>query len=269
MFPALLFCPGDRPDRFEKALAAADGVVLDLEDAVSPDSKTTARGVVVDALRRLPLDRVVVRINGVDSPWHDADVETLREVRGVTVMLPKAELPPQVAALAPAPVIALCETALGILASAQLAQVSNCSGLLWGSEDLAVSLHGRSSRYRSGALTGVSAHARHTVLVAARSAGRFAIDAAHVDIKDTAGLAAETLDAVTMGFDAKACIHPAQVQHVRDAFVPDAEELRWARAVLAAAAQAPGVFRYEGRMIDAPLVEHARTLLRAASAESP
>ncbi|MEO3780983.1 aldolase/citrate lyase family protein [Micromonospora sp. B11E3] len=88
--PALLFCPGDRPDRFDKAAAAADTVILDLEDAVAADRKARAREAVVPALRRLDPSRTVVRINGVGTPWHDDDLAALAGSPGTVVMLPKA-----------------------------------------------------------------------------------------------------------------------------------------------------------------------------------
>ncbi|GAA2339839.1 CoA ester lyase [Dactylosporangium salmoneum] len=265
MGPSVLFCPGDRPDRYGKALERADTVVLDLEDAVAPEAKAHARGAVVAALPGLPADRVVVRINGTDTPWHGADFAALREVWQGPLMLPKCDGAAAVSALMPAPVFALIENAAGVLNADPIAAADNCCGLMWGSEDLTASLGGTSSREPGGAFTGVSQHARHHTLLAARRHGRIAIDTVHVDFDDEDGLRAEAESAARMGFDAKACIHPRQADVVRAAFRPSPQQLAWARDILEAARRHGGVFRQGGTMIDAPLVAHARAILARGS----
>ena len=102
------------------------------------------------------------------------------------------------------------------------------------------------------------------VLLAAGAHGKLAIDAVHLDIADIDGLRRETEDAAASGFAAKACIHPSQATVVRQAFVPSPADLAWATAVLAAAETAPGVFSFQGRMIDQPVLSQATRLLRAA-----
>ena len=259
--PALLFCPADRPDRFAKALAAADTVLVDLEDAVAPDGKDAARAAVREALRDDP-DRFVVRVNSRGTEWHDADLAMLREAGASTLLLPKAESAADLAAMPDLGVIALCETVHGIVNAREIARANNCVGLFWGAEDLTADLGGRSSRASGGAYHVPIEHARSEVLFAAAAAGRPAIDAVVLDIEDDETLRAESQAACDVGFAAKACIHPRQVPTVRAAFAPSDEQVAWARGVLAAVADhGPGVFRYQGLMVDGPLHTLARTIL--------
>ncbi|MGY4783694.1 HpcH/HpaI aldolase/citrate lyase family protein [Rhodococcus opacus] len=257
--PALLFCPGDRPDRYEKALERADIVILDLEDAVSPDRKQAAR----EALRAHPLDphRVIVRVNATGSTDFDLDVQAVKNTHYSSVMLPKAERRADVEALSDWQVVALCETARGVLAASDIALATNIAGLMWGAEDLVASIGGSASRHADGHYRAVAAHARSSVLLAAASAGVAAVDSVYLNIADTAGLGEEAEDAVASGFAAKACIHPGQVSVVRDAFRPTDEEVDWARRVLAGG-EASGVFALDGQMIDAPVLRQAEALLR-------
>jgi citrate lyase subunit beta/citryl-CoA lyase len=260
--PALLFCPGDRPDRFDKAVAAADMVVLDLEDAVAPEHKERARREVVDAARRLDPARTIVRVNGAGSPSHDDDVAALAGLPDTIVMLPMAADVDVVEALAPRPVVVLCETAAGVLAAPTIAVAHNCIGLMWGSEDLVADLSGRPGRTSSGSYPSAVEEARTRILYAARAARVVPIDTVHVDIADLGLLRADSVAAATAGFAAKACIHPTQVAIVREAFRPTTDEIRWAREVIAAAANGPAVFRFRGRMVDAPVLAHAAEVLR-------
>jgi citrate lyase subunit beta/citryl-CoA lyase len=132
---------------------------------------------------------------------------------------------------------------------------------MWGAEDLLGSLGGRSSRNESGHYRDYARHARSQVLLSARAHGRAAIDAIHLEIADVEGLREEAHDAAASGFCATACIHPSQVDVVRAAYRPTDEEIAWASGVIRAATNEHGVFRYEGRMIDAPLLRHAEQIL--------
>lgn len=266
--PAKLFCPADRPDRFGKALAAADAVILDLEDGVGPTSKDRARTNLVTAQRELPPDRTLVRVNAADSGQHVADVAAVRSSPLHTVMLPKAEDPADVAALAPLSVVALCETPRGVLAARELAAAENCIALMWGGEDLVAIIGGRRSRRADGGYLPVVAHARAAVLLAAAAAGTPAWDGVYLAIEDLDGLTAESDDAVAMGFAAKVAIHPRQVPVIRAAFAADPETLTWARELLDAADRAgSGVFRFRGQMVDGPLIAQARAILAASPDE--
>ncbi|MBO3103463.1 HpcH/HpaI aldolase/citrate lyase family protein [Cellulomonas fengjieae] len=260
--PALLFCPADRPDRYEKAAARADSVILDLEDAVAADAKAYARS----ALASLPLDpeRTIVRVN--PAPDLAEDLRALADTAYRTVMLAKTGSAADVRALADYEVIALVETASGVVNVASIAAVPNVVALMWGADDLVASLGGTSSRRPSGAYRDVAVHARSAVLLAAGAAGKVAIDAVHLDIGDLDGLAAEASDAAASGFVATACIHPSQVPVVRAAYRPVEAEVERARAVLAAAVGQHGAFRWQGAMVDGPVLKHAEEVLRRAGA---
>jgi citrate lyase subunit beta/citryl-CoA lyase len=259
--PALLFCPADRPERYAKALERADAVILDLEDAVDPGRRAAAR----EALAASDLDpgRVIVRVNPAGTDDHAADVSALAATPYRAVMLPKAERVSDLAALASYDVIALCETAAGVLAAPHLAAAPGVIALMWGAEDLVASLGGTSSRFPDGRYRDVARHARSAVLLAAGAAGVHAVDTVHLDIADLDGLAAEAEDAAAVGFAATACIHPGQVETIRAAYRPAPEEIAAAQELLAAAeAAGGGVFRYDGRMVDGPVLAHARAVLR-------
>ena len=266
--PALLFCPADRPDRYAKALAAADSVILDLEDGVGAANKDAARA----ALLATPLDpgRVIVRINAVGSPEFDADIAALRQTAYQTIMLPKAESRAQldgVAAVGDWDVLALVESALGILNVAEVAAAPNVVAVLWGAEDLIASMRGRTSRHPDGSYRGVALHARNMTLLAATAHGKQAVDAIYANIGDLDGLAAEAEDAAASGFALKALIHPSHVAVVRKAFRADDKQLAWARRVLEAAKAGGadgGAIKLEGQMIDAPLIRQAEAILASA-----
>ncbi len=263
MGPALLFCPADRPDRYAKAAERADAVVLDLEDAVAADAKAAAR----DALVRSSLDpaRTIVRLNAVGTPDHPADLEALGRTPYRTVMLAKTADAAQVRGLGGLDVVALVETAVGLVHVAEIAAEPGVVALMWGAEDLVASLGGTSSRRPDGTYRDVARYARSATLVAARAHGKVAVDAVHVAIEDHAGLAAEVADAVASGFGATACIHPGQVPVVREGYRPDPDDVARARELLDAAAGEAGAFRWRGALVDGPILEHARILVRRAN----
>ncbi|MCV7006861.1 HpcH/HpaI aldolase/citrate lyase family protein [Mycobacterium gordonae] len=265
--PGWLFCPADRPERFLKAAAAADVVILDLEDGVAPAEKPAAR----IALRDNPLDpeRTVVRINAAGTEDQARDLEALADTAYTTVMLPKTESAAQVAELAPRDVIALVETARGALFAAEIAAAERTVGMMWGAEDLIATLGGSSSRRADGTYRDVARHVRSTILLAASTFDRLALDAVHLDIRDVEGLQTEALDAVAVGFDVTVCIHPSQVDVVRKAYRPSDETLDWARRVLQAAKTERGVFAFEGQMVDSPVLRHAEAMLRRAGEPAP
>lgn len=260
--PAILFCPADRPERYAKAAERADAVILDLEDAVSPDAKVAAR----EALVAQPLDpaHTIVRVNAADTDDHALDLEALARTEYRTVMLAKAEHHSHLDALRRYRVIALCETARGIAAARELAARDMVAALMWGAEDLLASLGGSSSRFADGTYRDVARLARAEVLLAAGAHGKAAVDAVHVDIADMAGLEAEARDAAASGFAATACIHPSQVETIRSAYAPSKDAIEWSRAVLDAAEGERGAFRFRGQMIDEPVLRHARSVLQRA-----
>ncbi|MDM7856274.1 HpcH/HpaI aldolase/citrate lyase family protein [Cellulomonas alba] len=261
--PALLFCPADRTDRYAKAAQRADAVILDLEDAVAPDAKDAARRALVTGPALDPA-RTIVRVNAVGTADLAADLEALASTPYRVVMLAKASSASDVAALQGHDVVALVETPVGVLRVAEIAAAPNVVGLMWGAEDLLAALGGTSSRSPGGGYRDVAVHARSAVLLAARAHGKAAIDAVHLDLDDLDGLAAEAADAAASGFTATACLHPAQVPVVREAYRPSADEVAWARGVIEAARHERGVFRWDGRMVDEPVLRHAAELVRRA-----
>jgi citrate lyase subunit beta/citryl-CoA lyase len=271
MGPALLFCPADRPERFQKAAERADAVILDLEDAVAPADKQRARGAILAQLGaagvgpELDPSRTIVRLNPAGTDEFEKDLHCLAHTPYRTVMLAKAENAGQLEALKDYHVIALCETAAGILNAPAIAAAPNVVALMWGAEDLLASLGGTSSRRDDGGYRAVALHARSAVLIAARAFGKEAVDAVYVNIPDLAGLAAEAADAVASGFSSKACIHPSQSNVVRGAYAPSEVDVTAAQELLrAAAAAGSGVFQFNGKMIDGPILKHAEATLRRA-----
>jgi len=260
--PGWLFCPGDRPERFAKAAAAADVVILDLEDGVAEADKPAAR----KALRETPLDpeRTVVRINAAGTDEQARDLDALADTAYTTVMLSKTESAAQVSALAPRDVIALIETPRGAVSATEIAAAEGTIAMMWGAEDLVATLGGSSSRRADGTYRDVARHVRSTVLLAASAFGRIALDAVHLDIRDIEGLQVEANDAVAVGFHGTVCIHPTQIPFVRKAYRPSEEKLDWARRVLAAAQTERGVFAFEGQMVDSPVLKHAEMMVRRA-----
>ncbi len=271
MGPALLFCPADRPERYQKAAERSDAVIVDLEDAVAPADKQRARGAILAQLGsagdvpELDPSRTIIRINPAGTEEFEKDLHCLKHTPYRHVMLAKAESAAQLRELEGYSVIALCETAAGIVNAAAIAAEPNVVGLMWGAEDLLASLGGTSSRNDDGGYRAVALHARSTVLLAARASGKDAIDSVYVNIPDLEGLAAEARDAVASGFGSKACIHPNQVAVVREAYAPSEAEVAAAKELLdAAAAAGSGVFQYQGKMIDGPILRHAEATLRRA-----
>lgn len=271
MGPALLFCPADRPERYQKAAERSDAVIVDLEDAVAPADKQRARGAILAQLGsagdvpELDPSRTIIRLNPAGTEEFEKDLHCLKHTPYRHVMLAKAESAAQLKELEGYSVIALCETAAGIVNAAAIAAEPNVVGLMWGAEDLLASLGGTSSRSDDGGYRAVALHARSTVLLAARAFGKDAIDSVYVNIPDLDGLGAEARDAVASGFGSKACIHPNQVAVVRDAYAPSESDVAAATELLrAAAAAGTGVFQYQGKMIDGPILKHAEATLRRA-----
>ena len=259
--PAYLFCPASRPDRYQKALDAADFAILDLEDAVAPADKASARQALIE--NPVDPDAVIVRVNAIGTPDHALDLKALEQTAYGRIMVPKAEDPEAIAQLDQFEVIALCETARGVLLASAIAEVPCVVALMWGAEDLIVSLGGRSSRRADSSYLDVAQQARSMVLLAAGAQGVAAIDAVVLDLHSNQPLQRESLDAAASGFAGKACIHPNQVEAIRATWEPSSDQVKWARQVLDAV-NGGGVEVVEGLMIDEPLVRLARNVLKDA-----
>ncbi|NHN42663.1 CoA ester lyase [Halorubellus sp. JP-L1] len=293
---SVLFSPGDRPELMRKAPATgADVVVFDLEDAVAPSRKAEAREAVVDVLGDPEFDpdcEVCVRVNPIDDGATDAtdatdlnasetaatavaDVDALADdlddLRLDAFMLPKCASGDDVRAfdsLYPRdtpPVLALVESAAGVLHAESVASAAATDALVFGAEDLSADVGATRTDEGTEVL-----YAREHVVLAGANADVDAIDTVYTDFSDTDGLRDATAFAIQLGYDGKMAIHPSQVDPINDAFAPDPETVDWAERVMEAKAEADadgrGVFQVDGEMIDAPLIAQAERVLDRADA---
>jgi citrate lyase subunit beta/citryl-CoA lyase len=261
-----LFVPGNRPDRFGKALASgADAIVIDLEDAVAANDKALAREHLSAWLadRTDVGERVLVRINDAGTPWFDADLGLLRGTGIRAIMLPKVEHGYQVdrvrAALPSGGfVVPIIESARGVLAVESIAAVPAVQRLAFGTLDYAVDLD------LSGDERGLIYPACR-IAIASRAAGLLSpIAGVTTDIADEAKLLADLAFARACGFGAKLCIHPRQVAALHRALAPRPEEIAWAQRVLTAADAASGAVQVDGQMVDRPVLLKAKSILERA-----
>lgn len=273
---SFLFVPADRPERLPKALASgADAVIADLEDAVAPDAKAAARRHFCEALRACDAgqrSRLLLRINADGTPWQAEDLALAAALvaEGLSaVVCPKAESHDALRLAAQqlgarCALVPLIESAAGLAALDAIAASPQVLRLAFGHLDFQADV-------------GLACEPDETELVPVRLALVLAsrraelaqpIDGVSPGTDDLARLAADAARARRGGFGAKLCIHPAQVATVHAAFTPSAAERDWAERVVAGFAAAQGgVFRLDGRMVDAPVVRLAeRTLARVRSA---
>jgi citrate lyase subunit beta/citryl-CoA lyase len=265
-----LFVPGNRPERFAKALASgADAIVLDLEDAVAQAAKGEAR----DAIARwfgqateADRGRVTVRINDAQSNAFAEDLLLLREAGISDVMLPKAESAAQVQAVRQsvpaARVLALIESACGVTNVQQVAGSEGVARLVFGTLDYALDLDLDISDGNEALV-----HAAAAIAIASRVAGLAApVAGVTPQLDDEQRLLADLAWSRRHGFGAKLCIHPRQIAPIHAALAPSAQSVTWALRVLAAEAASPGAAQLDGRMIDRPVVLQAQRTLQRAGA---
>ncbi|KQS03447.1 citrate lyase [Sphingomonas sp. Leaf357] len=268
---SLLFVPGDRPDRMEKALAlGADALILDLEDAVAAAAKPAARDMVAAFLRTERRATVFVRINPLDSGLSDDDLAAVLPARPDGIMLPKAEGGASLAALdaklsGDTMILPIAsETPAAIFALGGYGGVTpRLAGLTWGAEDLPAAIGATTSREADGSYTAPYQLARSLTLFGAHAAGVPAIETVYPDFRDLDGLAAYAARGRRDGFTGMMAIHPAQVAVINAAFSPSEPEIAQARAVIALFDANPGAgaLALDGKMIDAPHLKAARALL--------
>lgn len=265
---SVLFVPGSRPERFDKAFATgANRIIVDFEDAVEEELKAQARENLAGYLSERPDAKVVVRINAVGHPQHQDDLDFCRSAAGVSaVMLPKAESPEQLWGLGylEKPLWPLLESAKGIRALDAIAQVSGVERLTFGALDLGLDLGLRAG---SAAAQKVMDQVRYQMILASVSAGLAKpIDTVFADIANVEGLRQMASDGRDMGFVGMLCIHPSQVAVANEVYSPSEAEIEWAKKVIAAAStQSAAAFRLEGRMVDAPVIRQAKQLLNEQS----
>jgi citrate lyase subunit beta/citryl-CoA lyase len=256
---SFLFVPADRPERFEKAVAAgASAVILDLEDAVAPEAKNQARAAAASWLAAG--GQAILRVNAPGTPWAAAD-ETLADAPGVlAVMRPKAEADEALVRLAARkPVIALVETARGVAEAGKLASFPGILRLALGAVDLCLDMG-------IAETPEILLPIRLGLTLASRCASLPPpIDGVTVELRDAAVIRAAVRHARDLGFGAKLCIHPAQISPVHEGFAPSGADIDWAGQVLAAAdASAGAAVSLNGKMVDRPVIERARQILACA-----
>lgn len=274
---SLLFVPGDRPDRMEKALkSGADALILDLEDSVAATAKPEARRAVAAFLAANESARLWVRINPLDSDEADKDLQALLPAHPDGLVLPKAEGGASVAELArrlaqrgnvTARILAIgTETPAAIFGLGTYGGHKRLAGLTWGAEDLPAAIGAATSREEDGSFTTPYEIARALCLFGAAAAGVAPIETVYPAFRDLDGLAAFAGRARRDGFTGMMAIHPDQVAVINRAFTPSEAELSHARAVVAAFAANPeaGALSLDGRMIDRPHLVQAQRLLAAA-----
>lgn len=260
-----LFVPADRPERYAKALASgADAVIVDLEDAVAPGAKRGARDALAGSLDEAT--PVIVRVNAAGSPWFEEDLALCRHPGVAALLLPKAESIDVVCHAFESTfkdVLPIVESARGLEEVRAMARVPGVVRLAFGSIDLALDL---GIDCAPGGGEAELQPYRAQVVLASRLGGLPApIDGVSTAIEDAAALRADAERSRRLGFGAKLCIHPRQIAVVRAAFSPDPQRIDWARRVCAAFEAAGGAaVAVDGEMIDLPVVERARVVLRGA-----
>ncbi|GAA3805425.1 HpcH/HpaI aldolase/citrate lyase family protein [Amycolatopsis tucumanensis] len=276
---SVLYMPGANERALEKAKTLpADALILDLEDAVAPDAKEAARERVCAAAASGDYGsrEVTIRVNGLDTEWHDADLRAAAQAGPAAVVVPKVNSAAEVhnieraLELGGAPdatkIWAMVETPVAMLHAEEIAAASErLTVLVMGTNDLAKELHAEFVPGRAPLLGGLS-----LCLLAARATGKVILDGVYNDVKDLAGFEAECLQGRQFGFDGKTLIHPGQIEPCNRVFAPSEDEVAQARKIIAAfeeaKAEGRGVVTVDGRMIENLHVENAQRILALAEA---
>src|SRR5947208_6304567 len=271
---SLLFMPGSNPRALEKARSLpADGLIIDLEDAVAAEAKEEARSIVAAALAAGGYGgrEIALRVNPLDTPWGHADLAAAATLPIDAVLVPKVESADRVRLTvslldglgAPEGLAVWCmlETPLGILGAREIAAASpRLAALVLGTSDLTKDLHTLPTRDRLPLITSLS-----LAILAARAHGLAVLDGVHLDLSDDEGFAAACRQGRELGFDGKTLIHPKQIAAANATFAPTPEEIEWSRRIIAAHAEATaagnGVVLVDGRLIENLHVENARRVL--------
>jgi len=259
-----LFVPATRPERLAKAFAAgAHAVIADLEDAVDPQDKDSARARMGEVLAGNTSQGLWLRINAVGTPWFAADLELVHQYRhGLAgVMLPKTESAADLRTLAcELPLLALIESARGLLALGEICRAPQLARLAFGSVDLARDLGCEEDwELLLPARMQIVTHSAAARLPAPVDGATLVLDPADQAGRDAAR-------SVRLGFGGKLCIHPSQLAPVMQGFAPTGEQVQWATRVVALSLQAGlGAQRIDGQMVDRPVIERAHALLARQS----
>ncbi len=280
-----LFVPGDSEKKIAKALGSkADIVILDLEDSVAPQNKSAARETTSAALGRDSGATLYIRVNALDSGLTGDDLRAVTRHRPHGFMLPKSTCGDDVNRLArmiadeaklqamepyTPPIIAITtETAASLFAlGSYQAGPKSLAAMCWGAEDLSAELGAISAYDESGHYTAPYRLARSLCLIGARAAGVEPIDGVFTDYGDLEGLRQSCQKALRDGFSGKLAIHPVQLRIINEVFTPSGEDIRQAKAIIKAFADAgdAGVIGFEGKMLDRPHLVRAQKLVRRAA----
>jgi citrate lyase subunit beta / citryl-CoA lyase len=269
---SVLYMPSSNERALQKAKAIpCDGLILDLEDAVAPDAKPAAREAACTAAQSGEYGRrtLTIRVNGIGTQWHDADLAAAAQAGPDAVVVPKVSSVAEVGRLvdalekAGAPdhttLWAMIETPVAVLDALAIARASQrLTCFVMGTNDLVKELYAEHVPGRAPILPSL-----HTALLAARAAGIAILDGVYNDVRDVDGFLAECEQGRRMGFDGKTLIHPGQVDGANDAFAPSAQAVEEARGLIRAweDGQGSGVVTYSGRMVENLHVESARRTL--------
>jgi citrate lyase subunit beta/citryl-CoA lyase len=258
---SVLFLPASNPRAIGHARdSAADLVVLDLEDAVKAQDKVSARAAAVEAVADDWPMPVAIRVNAVGSEWHSLDVDAVAQSKAQYAVLPRASSAHLVHGVAEAlskPLLAMIETAAGVLAAAEIAAES--AALVAGTNDLRAELRIPIDKDRGAISASLQA-----IVLAARAAGIAVFDGVFNDLEDADGFASECAEGRRLGFDGKSLIHPKQIEPCNRIFSPSEEEIERARKLVDA--YGGGAERFEGEMIERMHVAVAERLLQRARA---
>lgn len=253
---SLLFLPASNPRAVARARSAgADLVILDLEDAVTPNDKDLARDAAVEALATPWPMPVAIRVNGVGTNWHSLDLDAVARSKADFAVVPRAtsaHLVHDIAETAGRPVLAMIETAAGVLRGAEIAP--EAAGLIAGTNDLRADL-----RLPLDATREPISAALQMIVLAARAAGVAVFDGVYNDLEDGDGFLLEAEEGRRLGFDGKSLIHPSQIEPCHRAFAPSAAEVERAKALVDAFHG--GAERFGNEMIERMHIEAARRLL--------
>jgi len=269
---SLLFVPGSAQKRFDKAAnLPADAIIFDLEDAVAPGEKNTARQRVITALESgvFSSKQVIVRVNGLSTPWFEEDIKAMVAVGQTAIMLPKCESVEDIQTTksffnkAEIPLFVIIETAKGVLAAPSISNaLTTLDSMCFGHVDFAADM----ALNESDASAGVIYHSRCQIALAARAFGVLPIDNVCLDVSNEQAIREEAILGMKLGYAGKLCIHPAQISIVNEVYTPTLEQVEKATAILAAwdeaQQQGQGVFVYQNKMIDLPVIRAQESILK-------
>ena len=277
---SLLFIPGNNPAMLSNAdVFGSDGVIFDLEDAVNVVEKDNARNLIHYYLEDHPnLDlEVVVRINGLDTEFYQADLDMIVSDNIDAIMLPKARITyleeldklltkyeKERCLKKKIKILPIIELAISVLEVDKIASMNRVDGILLGAEDLSSDME--VARTKEGKEI---EYARCRVAAACKAYQIDAIDTPFTDVNDKEGLTKDCLNAQTLGMNAKAAIHPNQIDTINEVFLPSEKLINWALRVKQASDEASakgiGVFSLDGKMVDKPVMDRANKILAKAT----